>query len=139
MKQQLELLKKVKTIPKLSEILREVHTKGIQKCENYLKKGDAFCARGILIKNFGEEKGYKLNNEFNYVLSFSDSTDKEINTIDLEDELFANSLYNKKWDQLEGDEYSHIREIQHNLTNYNDSSPNITFLDCANFLEKFGL
>ena len=136
MKQQLELLKKVKTIPKPSEILREAYAKGIKKCENSFKRGDAFCARGALIKGFGESKGYKVNSNYINDLEFLNSSDI---LFELEDELFAFHLYNKKLDDVTPSELGHIYAIQDNLTRLNDSSGNVTFLDCARELEKVGL
>lgn len=124
------------SVPKPSEILREAHAKGIKKCENSFKKGNAFCARGALIKGFGESKGYKVNPHYINNLEFLNSSDI---LFELEDELFAFHLYNKKLDDVTPSELGHIYDIQENLTRLNDSSGNVTFLDCARELEKAGL
>jgi|SRR5688572_1478169 len=123
MKQQIELLKKVKTI-KPSEILKEAHVEGIKKCRFAFHIGDvSYCARGILMKKFGESKGIEANG---------------INT-GLENELFSTNLYNKKPEELTLAEWNKIFTIEANLAKFNDSSEDITFLDCAKELEKIGL
>jgi len=133
MKQQIELLKKVKAIPKPSEILKEAHAKGIKRCRNQFKTGNSYCARGVLIKEFGESKGYKENPQ--HITSLMLDCD----IFRLENELFSINLYNKKPDELTPSELQSIHAIQHRLTKFNDSSDKITFLDCAKELEKVGL
>jgi len=124
MKQQIELLKKVKAVPKPSEILREAHTEGIRKCRFAFHIGDvSYCARGILMKKFGESEGIEVNGI----------------DVEVENELFSVNLYNKKFEQLNQLERERIYEIQRNLAKFNDSSDKITFLDCAKELEKVGL
>jgi hypothetical protein len=134
MKQQIELLKKVKAIPKPSEILKEAHVKGVKKCKNSFKIGDSYCARGILIKEFGESRGNKVNPYYvnNLMLDYGDA-------FEIEKELFSDNLYNKKPEELTSDEKDKIHEILTKLSRFNDSSDKITFLDCAKELEKVGL
>lgn len=135
MKQQVELLKKSKTILKPSEILREAHAKGMKKCEGSFKDHDSYCARGVLIKEFGESKGHKVNPYYINQLIFINSSDIS----NIENELFAFHLYNKKFKDLSLSERNHIYDIQWDLARFNDSSGNVTFLDCARELEKAGL
>jgi hypothetical protein len=95
--------------------------------------GDSYCARGILMKEFGESKGYKVNPQHINDLML------DCDMFELETELFSVNLYNKKSEDLRVKERNHIHEIQSKLTKFNDSNDHITFLDCAKFLEDYGL
>jgi hypothetical protein len=137
MKQQTVLIEEQINTLKPSQLLRQAHYRGISQCKNRYRNGNSYCAMGALARLYGNSKGYELDDNLPTLLNFVNDDGNLPNK--LWDELFALGKYNKMPSELTLEEKKTIGDVIYNLVLYNDSSPNITFLDCANFLEKFGL
>lgn len=109
MKQQTVILQKKKLL-KPSELLELAHKQGVKKIQDKWYDGQGgFCARGWMNENVGYDYDYILH-----------------------------CLYGEKHQATKG-EAINVLNILSGLVKLNDSSPEVTFQDCANYMRSFGL